>query len=125
MGGVNQAKLKREMQQFTQSATYSARAHVGVAEGVHTLPSLLFDSLVFLYFKQTSTMKKAIKMKRMRITMAMVTTTPMMTAVSTPAGPGGGGGERGTLNRTRQLFVLSSATQTPTHTHICTYAHTW
>ena len=26
--------------------------------------------------------------------MATATTTPMMTAVSTPAGPGGGGGER-------------------------------
>ena len=61
---------------------------------VRALLSLLFDSLVFLYFTQTNTKKKADKMRMMRITMATATTTPTMTAVSTPAGPGGGGGER-------------------------------
>ena len=53
-----------------------------------------FHSLVFLYFTQTNTKKKTDKLRMMRITMATATTTPMMTAVSTPAGPGRGGGER-------------------------------
>ena len=55
----------------------------------------LYDSLVVLCFKQTSTVKKTDKTRRMRITVATATTTPMITAVSIPPGPEGGGGETG------------------------------
>ena len=58
--------------------------------------SPLPDSLVVLCFTQTSTVMKAEMTMRRRITVTTATTTPMMTAVSTPPEPRGVGveGER-------------------------------
>ena len=96
VGGVNHAAEVEER----NATVYLIRQDLytcSVVEGVHTLPSLLFDhSLLHFCFMQTNRMNKADKMRRMRITMATATTTPMMTAVSIPTVPGGGGGERDT-----------------------------
>ena len=113
-----------ENTQSTQLAR--ACAHIRWVSGTCPPPPP-FDSLVHLCFMQTSTMTKTIRMMRvMRITMTTATTTPMMTAVSTPpARPEGAGGdeERNTLGL--DCYMHCCQQHTPTHTYTHTYTHSY
>ena len=89
MGEVNQTTLKQKCNYLVR---YYLHTHTVWVSGHTPSPHPSFiHSLVILCFKQTTTVKKAAKM-RMRITMATAANTPMMTVVSTLPGPGGGGG---------------------------------